>query len=105
MIRAQGTLVRNHGIMSKRAEVHSSNIIGKRQGILRSGQRYKSKGRGIVPGFRNVSFADEALVDDVLNVSQRAQEQHSAYLAEAAAREEKNQRDISCGWHEEKLTN
>ena len=78
--------------MSKRAEVHPSNIIGKRQGILRSGYDYKGKGRGIVPGFRNVSFADEALVDDVLNVSLRAQEQHSACLAEAAAREEKNRR-------------
>ena len=48
-------------MMSKRSEIHSSNIIGKRQGILRFGREYKSKGRGIVPGFRklNVSFADE----------------------------------------------
>ena len=91
-------------MMSKRSEIHSSNIIGKR-GILRSGKEFKGKGkgRGIVPGFRNnVSFADEERVDDLLNASQLARQRHSACLAEAALKEKKKQKRVSCGEHTKK---
>ena len=88
-------------MMSKRSEIHSSNIIGKK-GILRSGRDFKGKGRGIVPGFRNnVSFAEEERVDDLLNASQLAQKQHCMFSGGCTKREEETEACELWGTHKE----
>ena len=93
-------VVRDHGKMSKRAEIHSSNIADKKS-ILRDGKEFKGQQSELSQKFRrSVSFAREKDVEDVLNASQLAQIQHAANIEVAAERE----RRTSCGEHNKNKT-
>ena len=93
-------VVGDHGKMSKKAEIHPSNIKDKKS-ILRCGKEFHGQHTELSQKFRrNVSFAREKDVEDVLNASQLAQIQHAANIEVAAEKE----RRTSCGEHNKNTT-
>ena len=88
--------------MSKKYEVDITNVIGKVQGVLRSGSNYQ--GRNITASSRRVDFTSDTLLENILNESRRYQAQHSVCLAAAAVSHDKVCRDITCGFHKDGMS-